>query len=51
MILIALIFAVIIYAEVRYLKKKKEKLTPYIVIYSVLFVASELMFLYRSQMY
>jgi membrane-anchored protein YejM (alkaline phosphatase superfamily) len=50
MILIALIFAVIIYAEIRYLRKKKEKLTPYIIIYSVLFLASEFIFMFRNKM-
>lgn len=47
MILIALIFAVVMYAEIRYLKKKQVKLKPYIIIYSFLLVASELIFMVR----
>ncbi|GIP15889.1 hypothetical protein J40TS1_15310 [Paenibacillus montaniterrae] len=48
MILIAMIFAIVMVAEIRYLKKKKEKLTPYVIIYSVLFVASELVYMLRQ---
>lgn len=47
MILIAMIFTIVMLAEIRYLKKKKEKLTPYVIIYIVLFLASELVYLFR----
>lgn len=48
MILLAMIFAIVMFAEIRYLKKKKVKLTPYVIIYIVLFLASELVYLFRQ---
>lgn len=48
MILLAMIFAIVMYCEIRYLKKKKEKLAPYVIIYIVLFLASELVYLFRE---
>lgn len=47
MILIALIFAAVMYGEIRYLKRKQVKLKPYVIIYSVLLVASELIYMVR----
>lgn len=51
MILIALIFGVIAFLEILYLKGKKERLKPYIIIYSILFILTEMLYFFRSKMY